>query len=203
MFRQLYRQFIRCGLTAVLILQMTGIAAAHHILGRSASGLSEDSNTPSSLQEEIQIGDYLVNYMIFPAFPKPEEPGQINVTAERTESGEAFGGKVTFAIQENAWYAALGFGSDERILGVQAPDDHVFRQRLVFPGRGEYLITIRFEDNGEPYVIQFPVHIGEAAPVSVVTMAIIALAIALVLISLIQRRRLMSGKVRQRKPNQA
>ncbi|MFP6705147.1 MAG: hypothetical protein VCE75_03750 [Alphaproteobacteria bacterium] len=203
MFRQLYRQFIRCGLTAVLILQMTGIAAAHHILGRSASGLSEDSNTPSSLQEEIQIGDYLVNYMIFPAFPKPEEPGQINVTAERTDSGEAFDGKVTFAIQENAWYAALGFGSDERILGVQAPDDHVFRQRLVFPGRGEYLITIRFEDNGEPYVIQFSVHIGEAAPVSVVTMAIIALAIALVLISLIQRRRLMSGKVRQSKPNQA
>ena len=77
------------------------------------------------------------------------------------------------------------------------------RQRLVFPGRGEYLITIRFEDNGEPYVIQFPVHIGEAAPVSVVTMAIIALAIALVLISLTQRRRLMSGKVRQSKPNQA
>ncbi len=35
-------------------------AAAHHVLGRPAYSLNEDSNTPPAMQAEIQIGDYLV-----------------------------------------------------------------------------------------------------------------------------------------------
>lgn len=48
-------------------------AYAHHVLGRPAYSLNEDSNTPPSMQVETQIGDYLVNMMVFPAFPKPGE----------------------------------------------------------------------------------------------------------------------------------
>jgi len=41
-------------------------AVAHHVLGRPAYALNENSNTPPSMQLETVIGDYFVNYMVFP-----------------------------------------------------------------------------------------------------------------------------------------
>lgn len=180
----------------ILIFSAAELAVAHHILGRPASGLSEDSNTPPTIQEELRIGDYLVNYMVYPAFPKPGEAGQINLTAERFDAGTSFDGKITFKILDNAWHTNLGFGGGEATLGVQSPDDHVFRQRVVFPADGDYLISARFQANGEPYVIDFPIRIGETSPFGPIGLTIGALAIILVSVSLIQRRRLMTGKVK-------
>ncbi len=183
--------------TSALVLLLTEIAGAHHILGRPASSLNEDSNTPPSIQEEIRIGEYLVNYMVYPAFPKPGEPGQINVTAERVAEGTSFDGKITFKILDNTWYSNLGFdAADPTTLGVQVPDDHVFRQRVVFPADGDYLISARFRDKGEHYVIDFPIRIGEPSPFGPIGAAIGGLMLVLVSVSLIQRRRLITGKVR-------
>ena len=49
--------FIPALLTATLWLLPLDFAAAHHVLGRPAYSLSEDSNTPPSTQAELQIGD--------------------------------------------------------------------------------------------------------------------------------------------------
>jgi len=53
----------------VVLLILSGVAQAHHVIGRPAYNLNEDSNTPPSIQMETQIGDYFVTYMVFPAFP--------------------------------------------------------------------------------------------------------------------------------------
>lgn len=56
---------------------------AHHVLGRPAYSLNEDSTTPPSMQIETQIGSYYVTYMVFPAFPSPNQPGRVNVYASK------------------------------------------------------------------------------------------------------------------------
>ncbi len=63
-------------------LSIVDVAEAHHILGRPAYSLNENSNTPPSMQVETMIGDYFVNYMVFPAFPRSKEPGRIHLYAQ-------------------------------------------------------------------------------------------------------------------------
>ncbi len=58
-------------LVPALWLSVVDFAIAHHVLGRPNYSLNEDSNTPPSMQGEVQIGDYFVTYMAFPAFPRP------------------------------------------------------------------------------------------------------------------------------------
>ena len=58
----------------------------HHVLVRAAYALGEDSNTPPSLQGESLIGDYCVTYMIYPAFPKPNEPGRTNLYIKHSDT---------------------------------------------------------------------------------------------------------------------
>ena len=66
---------------ASMLSAMISPAYAHHVLGRPSYSLNEDSNTPPSMQIETRIGNYFVTYMVYPAFPKPGEPGRINLYA--------------------------------------------------------------------------------------------------------------------------
>ena len=99
---------------------------AHHVLGRPSYSLNEDSNTPPSAQAEIQIGEYLVTYLVYPAFPRPGTPGRINLYAARIADGAPFDANVTFKVRRVSWFSWLGLGSDQATLGVQPPDDNVF-----------------------------------------------------------------------------
>ncbi len=101
-------------LTAVVWLLPADFAAAHHVLGRPAYSLNEDSNTPPSMQAETRIGDYLVTYMVFPAFPQPGKPGRINLYASRLNDGAPYQGKVAFKVREDSWMAKLGASRSSR-----------------------------------------------------------------------------------------
>ena len=118
---------------------------AHHVLGRPAYSLNEDSNTPPSMQVETQIGDYFVTYMAFPAFPRPQEPGRVNLYASRIDDGLPFQGEVTFKVRDDSW-----FNNDEELLGVQPPDDNVYRQGFIFQQEGNYIVTAEFESVNQP-----------------------------------------------------
>ncbi len=183
----------RLTLTIILAVLLTNSASAHHVLGRPAYALNEDSNTPSSLQGETRIGDYFVTYMIFPAFPKPGEQGRINLYVKRLDNNQTFPGRITFKIRNDSW---LGVGEGGETIGVQPADDKVFRQGFVFNQSGDYMVSAQFNSGGEPYTIDFPLRVG--APSSIGPIGIVVgLLIALLLgISLIQRRRAMTGKIR-------
>ncbi len=168
------------------------LAAAHHVLGRPAYSLNEDSNTPPSMQVETQIGDYFVTYMVFPAFPRPNTPGRINFYATRLDDGAPFQGLVTFKVRDKGW-----FGSREEILGVQPPDDNVYRQGFVFKDEGEYVVTAEFESGGQPYIVDFPLRIGEPVPVGPLGWAVGVILVVLLGVNLAQRRRLLTAKVRK------
>ncbi len=171
-------------------------AAAHHVLGRPAYSLNEDSNTPPSMQAEVQIGDYLVTYMVFPAFPKPGQPGRINLYASRLDDGTPYQGKVTFRVRVDSWVSWLGLGNKSVKLGKQLPDDNVYRQRYQFHEAGDYIVSAEFKVDGEPYTVDFPLRIGEPAPVGPIGVVAGLVMAVLLGVSLVQRRRSMSGKIR-------
>ncbi len=164
-------------------------AFAHHVLGRPAYSLNEDSNTPPSMNIETQIGDYFVTAMVFPAFPKPNEPGRINLYATHIDTGQPLNTGVTFRVKNDGWGDA-----EEEKLGAQVLDDNVYRQGFQFSREGKYVITAKFEANGEPYSIDFPLQVGNPSPIGPLGIAIAVLLIVLVGVSVVQRKKLMRAK---------
>lgn len=168
------------------------LAHAHHVLGRPAYSLSEESNTPPSMQVETQIGKYSVIYTAFPAFPKPNEGGRVNLVAARMDTGAPFIGKVTFKVRDDSW-----FSSNEEVLGTQEIDDGVYRQGFIFKKAGDYIITAEFEADHEPYVIDFPLRIGKPFPIGPIGVSAIVILLVLVGVNLIQSKRLHRLKAQQ------
>jgi hypothetical protein len=164
---------------------------AHHVLGRPAYSLSEDSNTPPSMAVETQIGEYFVTYMVFPAFPQANEPGRLNLYASRIDNGEVFQGTVTFSVRDNGWFDT----SEREILGTQEIDDGVYRQGFLFSEDGKYLVRAEFEAGGEPYLIDLPLQIGEPSPVGTVVLSAGSIVAILLLVNLAQRKKLLRAKV--------
>ncbi len=163
---------------------------AHHVLGRPAYSLSEDSNTPPSAVVETQIGDYDIIYMVFPAFPQPNEPGRVNLYASHVETGEPFNGEVTFIAKSDSW-----FNKHKAVLGTQAIDDGVYRQSFIFDASGDYTISATFRAQSHDYAIDFPLRIGEPAPIGPLGLFVVLLGGALVGFSLWRRKRLIRDRV--------
>ena len=178
-------------LTGLLVLLLGTPAMAHHVLGRPAYSLNEDSNTPPSMQVETQIGDYFVTYMVFPAFPRPNEPGRINLYATRLDDDAPLTVDVTFKVRNDSW-----FNDEVEVLGVQQPDDNVYRQGFVFRESGKYIITAEFTAGGEPYRIDFPLQIGEVSSVGPIGIAVAVILLGLFGVNLLQRKRLQRLKTR-------
>ncbi len=175
----------------ILTLLLTANAFAHHVLGRPAYSLNEDSNTPPSMQVETQIGKYFVTYMIFPAFPKPGEKGRINIYASRIDSGDTLASPISFFVRDSGWFA----DKTEEKLGTQDVYDGVYRQGFVFKENGSYIITAKFEADGEPYSIDFPLQIGESASMLPIGVALGSIVLVLVVVNIVQRKRLMREKI--------
>ncbi|HHJ36061.1 MAG TPA: hypothetical protein ENJ87_09885 [Gammaproteobacteria bacterium] len=176
----------------MLFILTTTPAQAHHVLGRPAYSLNEDSNTPPSMQVETQIGNYFVTYMVFPAFPKAGERGRVNIYATRIDSGDAYNGEVTFTVKDDVFFGS----SRSENLGTQLPDDNVFRQGFEFSQDGDYIITAEFTDGNEPYIIDFPLRIGPPAAIGPIGIAVAAIVFILVGVNLVQRKRLLHSRLR-------
>jgi len=180
-------------LLVTTFLVMPFASFAHHVLGRPAYSLNEDSNTPPSMQVETQIGDYYLTYMVFPAFPRPGESGRINIYASRIDNGDTFAGKMAFSVRNAGWFE----DENKEEIGTQDMYDGVFRQGFLFKEKGNYIITASFESGGEPYVIDFPLQIGESSSMGPVGLALGVIVIALISVNIVQRKRIMREKIRE------
>jgi hypothetical protein len=170
---------------------LVSVVHAHHVLGRPAYSLNEDSNTPPSMQVEVQVGEYFVTYMVYPAFPSPGEAGRVNLYAIRINDNQPFSGEVTFRVRDDTW-----FDKYEELLGIQPPDDNVHRQGFVFRDEGNYIITAQFMAGGEPYIIDFPLRVGNPASLGPIGVMVGLIAAVLVAVNLVQRKRLLRTKIR-------
>jgi hypothetical protein len=177
---------LKAALLIVFCYQGIGLSYAHHVLGRPAYSLNEDSNTPPSMNLETRVGDYFVTAMVYPAFPRPNESGRINLYATHVDSGEPLNTGIAFKVREDSW-----FSHHTENLGAQVIDDNVYRQAFAFNHEGDYIITAEFQAGGEHYQIDFPLRVGE--PVVIGPMGIIVAVIGLMLLAatLIKRKRLL------------
>lgn len=182
----------------VLIIVLSVPVQAHHVLGRPSYSLNEDSTTPPSMQVETQIGDYYVTYMVFPAFPSPNQPGRVNLYASRIDNGRPFDGEVAFKVRDDSL-----FNDDEELLGVQLPDDNVFRQGFEFREAGNFIVRAEFEAGGEPYQIDFPLQIGEPARWGPLGLTVAAIMLLLITVNFVQRNRLITDKIRSGRQDRA
>ncbi|MFT4927483.1 MAG: hypothetical protein ACI8WB_003594 [Phenylobacterium sp.] len=179
-------------------LMISSTALGHHVLGRPAYSLNEDSNTPPSLAVETQLGDYYITYMVFPAFPKPGERGRLNLYATRIDNGKILDVAVSFSVRDDSWFGS----SDSEDLGKQRLDDGVYRQGFEFNQQGSYLIRASFEQNGEPYQIDFPLQVGNVSPVGPIGATVAILLLILVGANLLQKKRIKRAKVQQQHHHQ-
>ena len=176
----------------ILVSMYINHALAHHVLGRPSYSLSADSNTPPSMQVETQIGKFFVTYMAFPAFPKPNESGRVNLYATRIDNGAPFIGQVTFKVRDDSW-----FSDAQETLGTQSIDDGVYRQGFVFKQDGDYIVTAEFEADGEPYVIDFPLRIGEPVSLGPLGLIVVVVVSVMLAVNITQRKRLRRIKAQQ------
>ena len=182
---------LRGSLLLILLLGLSPTGYAHHVLGRPAYALSEDSNTPPSMAIETQIGAYFVTMMAFPAFPRPGETARVNLYARRIEDGAPFTGEVAFSLRDDTWLPA-----SEEPIGTQPVDDNVFRQGFIISEAGEYIVTARFHAAGQPYVIDFPMRVGDPASVTPLVVAGGVVLSLLVGVNVAQRRRIARRRAR-------
>jgi hypothetical protein len=166
---------------------------AHHVLGRPAYSLSEDSNTPPSMQMEAQVGQYLVTMMAFPAFLQPNEAGRIHLYASPLPGAEPLMNPVLFSARS----AGVWRRADWQVLGEQKKiDDHVYRQSVQFHAVGDYLIRADFFANGEDHIVDFPIRVGAAPMIGPVGIIFVSVILFLICISLFYFRRLNLAKVK-------
>ena len=181
-----------------ILLIVTSNAFSHHVLGRPSYSLGADSNTPPSMQVETQLGDFYITYMAFPAFPKPGDSGRVNLYVKRIDNGATFDGKVSFKVSDDSF-----FSSTEEVLGLQSIDDGVYRQGFVFNEEGAFLITAEFESGGQPYIIDFPLQIGEPFPIGPIGITIFFIALVLIFVNVTQRKKLSRIKANQHHSDKA
>ena len=167
------------------------VAQAHHVLGRPAYSLNEDSNTPPSMNIETLIGDFFVTAMVFPAFPKPEEAGRINLYVTRLGSKQPLNADIEFSVRNDGW-----FNSKPEQLGAQVLDDNVYRQAFSFHQRGDYIISASFWDKGEHYIIDFPLRVGEPLPIGPLGIIVTLVLLLLIGVTMVQHKKIRRNKAR-------
>jgi len=184
------------GLVLLALLLPLQSAEAHHILGRPGYSLNEDSNTPPSVQVETQAGGYALTYMAFPDIPRPQSPGRINFYAARISDGKPYPGKVKFLVRLDSWMTRFGIRDHTETIGVQSPDDAVFRQGVYYGPAGDYIITAEFEVDGEVHRVEFPLRVGIPDTIGPIGTAVGLMFVLLIGFGLVQRRRSLTGKIR-------
>jgi len=176
----------RMALFLILFCQGIGLAYAHHVLGRPAYSLNEDSNTPPSMNLETRVGDYFVTAMVYPAFPRPGESGRINLYATHVDSGKPLNTGVSFKVREDSW-----FSHHQENLGAQVLDDNVYRQAFVFDHEGDSIITAEFQADGERYAIDFPLRVGKPTGFGPTGIIVAVFVVMLIAVSITRRKRLL------------
>ncbi|MEZ0122834.1 MAG: hypothetical protein AB9Q23_11730 [Candidatus Reddybacter sp.] len=185
---------IIAALSFSFIIFLIPVAQAHHVLGRPAYSLNEDSNTPPSMNIETLVGDFFVTAMVFPAFPKPEESGRINLYVTRLGTKQPLNADIEFSVRNDGWFNSIGFDNKAEQLGAQVLDDNVYRQAFSFHQRGDYIISASFWDKGEHYIIDFPLRVGEPLPIGPLGIIVTFVLLLLIVVTVVQRKKILRNK---------
>ena len=109
-------------------------------------------------------------------------------------------GIVTFSARQDSWAPWLDTG--KVTLGRQPIDAAVYRQSYKFKEAGDYLISAEFAVDGEPHILDFPMRVGAPALFGPTGIIVAGVAFILLCVTLLQRRRSMTGRIRSTREQQ-
>lgn len=149
-----------CWLTGVLVLALTGVAAAHHILGVPHYAYDESYPQAPVITYSVLAGPYQVKVTGYPGRPAPGELAQVHAYVTRLDDPSAvFAGAVEARLERDG------------LLGpsvVWGPSPTRFESNLHklaprFGAEGRYRLRLEMQLEGQPYEIDFPLVVGEPA----------------------------------------
>ena len=139
----------------VLLLGIVPIEA-HHTLGVNQTGKATESpQIPRN--QELHLGDYLINVTVLPGHPDPEQTTRIVSYTKNLKTGQVFLGEMEFQVAAKSW-----FGLQTPFLTKsQRPIEDRHIQLVEFPEEGTYQIQLGFSDQGKHYHAHFELLVGQ------------------------------------------
>ena len=145
-------------MAALLTGALASEANAHHILGIPHYAYDERYPQVPVLTYRIEAGRHAVELTGYPGMPEPGEQCFINVYIRDLETNISFDGMVTVQVLRDRFLS-----SDPVIYGpAQAElEESVYKFYPQFGDAANYTLRISFEDEGQPWIIDLPMVVGE------------------------------------------
>ena len=133
-------------------------AVAHHILGIPHYAYDEQYPQTPVLTYRVDAGAHEVRMTGYPGVPAPGERCSLHVYIRRSDTGASFDDRVTLTVTEDRL-----IGSDPIVYGpvTATIEEAVFKFFPVFELEANYSARIEFEADGEPWIIDLPIVVGE------------------------------------------
>jgi len=150
----------RVCLAALLVGVLGGAAGAHHILGIPHYAYDESYPQAPVITYAVEAGPYTVKLTGYPGKPAPGEPAEIHAYITRTDDPAAiYSGPIEARLERDGW-----LGSEV----VWGPGPARFEENLHkvsprFGDEGRYRLRMELLLDGQPYEIDFPLVVGDAA----------------------------------------
>jgi hypothetical protein len=155
-------------------------ASAHHILGIPHYAYDEQYPQAPVLTYLVDTGPFTIQMTGYPGKPSPGEPCALNVYIRYRETGVPLDVPVELVV-----YRDRLIGEDPVVYGPLGAslEDAVYKFHPKFGGEANYLARITFEHDGEPWIVDLPMVVGEpGSPWAVVAGVVIAVVAFLIII---------------------
>jgi len=143
----------------VVVGAMTATYAhAHHILGVPHYSYDEDYPQTPVLTYRVDTGRYDVKMTGYPGKPEPGQRCSLHLYIRHNETGSLLDARVKMTVTRQRFLL-----SDPVIYGpMQAElDERIYKFHPHFDLEGEYLVSVEFEAEGEPWRVDVPLVVGE------------------------------------------
>ncbi len=160
---------------------------AHHILGIPHYAYDEQYPQTPVLTYRVDAGAHEVRMTGYPGVPAPGERCSLHVYIRHSGSGALFDDTVTLTVSEDRL-----IGSDPVVYGpiTASLEEAVYKFFPEFESEANYVARIEFEADGEPWIIDLPMVVGEpGSPWLVLAGVALATVIFLVVIRAVRIKR--------------
>ena len=167
-------------------------AAAHHILGVPHYAYDEQYPQTPVLTYKADLHDYQIEMTAFPGKPEPGERTSIHVYIRNTHTGEVHDDTVTLTITRDRLLLAepVVYGPIEAQL-----EESMYKFFPNFDREGNYSLELAFEVEGDHWVIELPMQVGEpGSPWAALAGGGVALVALLAIVRAVRIKRARAAK---------
>lgn len=194
---------VLCGvLVATFCVASVGIPAlAHHILGIPHYAYDESYPQAPVIKYAVEAGPYVVELTGYPGRPVPGERAEMHAYIRpKSGGGKPYDDLVLIRVVEGTHTSEDASGKN--IFGPEnlRPEGNLYVFHPEYPVDGEYTVKLKFQAEGQPFTISFPLTVGEPksawAPL-LWTLGFMTMVVVVVRAIAIKRRRRLAREQRR------